>query len=380
MSLDATDVDAGPPPIVTTVSRVRYGRLPNRRRTLGRIATAAAIIAVIAYIPTVLGDRSLFGLKLSNTATLGIGLANLNFALVMVMGAVALNILVGTSGLLSLGHSAFLAIGALAGGLLGIQLGLPFWFVAIGAFTMGAAVGVVAGLPSARVGGLYLLLSTFALNAIVLYGFLRYQVDVFGVAGIIYPLPSIAGYSIADDRDWFYLLVVCAAAVLVVCRNVLRTRLGRAFIAIRDHEAAASASGIDVTMVKLKSFAFTSGIVAFAGVLYAYYLTSATSEIYTLELVIGYFAMIIIGGMGSLLGSVLGAIVWGLFPQILATLSQEVPVSTPVIGGLLGDHREQLNLLIFGVLIIVILIFMPRGLAGVWETVRNATRRWPYRA
>jgi branched-chain amino acid transport system permease protein len=364
---------------VSTPTSVRYGAPSNRRRIAVRIVGWAALVAFLLYLPTIFGDRSLFGIGLSNTATLGIGLANVNFVLVSIMGAVALNLLVGYTGLLSLGHSAFLAIGAMAGGLLGIQAGLPFWLVAIGAFAMGGGVGVVAGLPSMRVGGLYLLLSTFALNAIVLYIFLRYQTDTFGVAGIIYPIPEIAGYEIANDHDWFYLLVVCAAAVLLVSRNLLRTRQGRAFVAIRDHDVAAASCGVDVSITKLKSFAFTSGIVSLAGVLYAYYLTSANAETYTLELVIGYYAMIIIGGMGSLLGAVLGAMLWGFLPPILTTLSQEVPSSTPVVGDLLTDHRDQLNLLIFGLLIIVILIFMPRGLAGVWESVRGQLRKWPYR-
>jgi branched-chain amino acid transport system permease protein len=346
----------------------------------GRLAGTAIGIAVVIYLPTVFADRSFFGHHLSYTDTLGIGISHVNFALIGVMGAVALNLLVGYTGLISMGHSGFLAIGALGSGMLGVELGLPFLLTALVVGLAGAAIGVVAGLPSARVSGLYLLLSTLAMNAIIVYGFLRYQLAHVGSAGFIYPIASVGGLRFDNDRSWYYLLLVCAVVTVVGVRSALSSREGRTFVAVRDHEIAATSVGINVSLAKLKVFALSSFIVSFAGVLYAYYVASASADTYNLGLVIGYYAMIIVGGMGSLAGSVLGAAVWSFFPPFLTMLSQHVSPTAPVVGSLLANQRGNVDTILFGVLIIVLLILRPDGLIGIWRSFRASLARWPYSA
>lgn len=350
---------------LTTSYRQQLRVLPRRVPTwLWLVAAVGALI----YLPTWVQD----------VAPLGIGLGDLDFALVWVMGSVALNLLVGYGGQLSMGHSAFLAIGAFGGGVLGVQAGLPFWLTVLGAGIMGAVCGVVVGLPSLRVRGLYLLLSTLALHFIVLYLFLRYQLDNFGAAGVPFDYPSLLGVTFDSDEKWYFLLLVCAAATILIVRNLLRTREGRALVAVRDSDIAAGAAGVNVSAIKLKAFAFSSFIVSFAGALYAYYLTNASVETYSLELVIGFYAMVIIGGMGSLLGSVLGALLWSFLPPVINTMSDQVDPTTPVLGNLLVENVDQFNVLIFGVVIILILIFKPSGLNGMWQSIRRSVRRWPY--
>jgi branched-chain amino acid transport system permease protein len=131
-------------------------------------------------------------------------------------------------------------------------------------------------------------------------------------------------------------------------------------------------------MVKLKAFAVSSFMVSVAGVLYGYNLGTATSESYTLGFAIDFYAMVIIGGMGSLLGAVLGAIVWQLLPQVLQTLSQSVDPDTPVVGDLLDKYRSHTVSIILGLLIILILMFKPAGLTGIWTAAKHAVTRWPY--
>jgi len=353
----------------------REMRIVRGRAQLGWLAL---LVALLLYLPSILENRAFLNYYFTENQLLGIGLPQVNFALIAIMGAVALNLLVGYTGLLSLGHSAFFAIGAMSGGVLGVQAGLPFIVVVLGAGIFGAVVGTLVGLPSLRLRGLYLLLSTLALHFIVLYLFLRYQLKQFGPAGISFDTASIAGLDLSTDRRWYFLLLVVAALFIVVTRNLLKMREGRAFIAIRDHEVAAAATGVNPAAVKLKAFAVSSFMVSVAGVLYGYTLGTATSESYTLGFAIDFYAMIIIGGMGSLLGAVLGAIVWQLLPQVLQTLSGNIDPGTPVLGDLLAKYQAQTVSIILGVCIILILMFKPAGLNGIWMGAKRAVTRWPY--
>jgi branched-chain amino acid transport system permease protein len=350
-------------------------RIVRGRAQLGWLCL---LIAVLLYLPSVLENRAILNYYLTETQLLGIGLAQVNFALIAIMGAVALNLLVGYTGLLSLGHSAFFAMGAMSGGVLGVQAGLPFIVVVLGAGLFGAGVGTLVGLPSLRLRGLYLLLSTLALHFIALYLFLKYQLGQFGPAGISFDVASLGPLDISSDRRWYFVLLAVAAIFVLVTRNLLKMREGRAFIAIRDHEVAAAATGINPSMVKLKAFAASSFMVSVAGVLYAYNLGTATSESYTLNFAIDFYAMVIIGGMGSLLGAVLGAIVWQLLPQVLQTLSNSVDPGTPVVGSLLDKYQAQTVSIILGFLIILILMFKPAGLTGIWTAAKRSVTRWPY--
>jgi branched-chain amino acid transport system permease protein len=350
-------------------------RLWNSR---GRVAWTVIGIAALLYLPSVLNNRSLFGYGLTDTQLLGIGLPQVNFALIAIAAGIALNLLVGYTGLLSLGHAAFFAVGAIVAGVLGIQHGLPFPLVVVAAGIVGALIGAFVGLPSLRLRGLYLLLSTFALHFIALYVFLEYQNKYFGLSGITYPSASLFGIAIGDDSAWYYLLAAVAAVTLMVSRNLLSMREGRSLIAVRDHDVAAGALGIPVGRQRIKAFAVTSFMTAAVGALYVYYVGTTTSDAFGLDFVIDYFAIIIIGGMGSLLGTVLGALVWTLLPQALATIGTSVHPDTPVFGGLFANYQAQMTAVLLGLLIILIMIFKPGGLNGLWQDIRNSVARWPY--
>jgi branched-chain amino acid transport system permease protein len=329
-----------------------------------RVAFALVLVALLLYLP--------------NVQPLAIGLVQVNLALIAIMAAIALNLLVGFTGLISLGHAAFFAVGALAAALFGTEWGLPFGLVLLAAGCAGAVAGTLVGLPSLRLRGLYLMLATLALHFIVLYVFLRYMLARFGPGGIPYDVPTLGSLAIDSDERWYFLLLALAALTLLAVRNLLRMRAGRAFVAVRDHDVAAAALGMNVAAVRLQAFAASSFIVSVAGALYAYNLGNTTTSNYTLALVVGYFAMILIGGMGSLLGAVLGALVWTLLPQVIDTVSAGVDPSTPVVGSLLDRYQDQLVALILGVLVLVLLRVKPEGLNGIWLSAKRVVTQWPY--
>jgi branched-chain amino acid transport system permease protein len=336
-------------------------------------------VALLILLPQIMTTRSIFGIPLTDAQLLGIGQSQINLVLISIMGAVALNLLVGYTGLISLGHAAFFAVGAAAAGYFGVQLHLPFLLVLLLAGVAGAVVGLLIGLPSLRLKGLYLMLATLALHFVVLYLFLQYQLKFFTPAGISYLPPSIGPININSDGAWYWLLLIFAALLLFGLRNFMRTRQGRSFIAVRDHDIAAASLGMNVPMVRLRAFAVSSFIVAVVGALFAYNIGNVADGSFTLDFVIGYFAMIIIGGMGSTTGAVFGAILWVLLPQVLQTASVQVSPDTPFIGPILSTYQGQIVSIILGILIILILRFKPGGLNGYWQALKGMVQQWPYR-
>ena len=361
----ATDADATEP-----VARSR-----SWRRGVSTVVGGAAVVALLWIVPQVLDDRLFVNYYFSNNQLLGISLTQVNLALVAVLGALALNLLVGTTGLVSLGHAAFFAVGTAAAALGGLEWGLPFPLTLLFAGLVGAAVGVLVGLPSLRLQGLYLMLATLALHYIAIYLFQKYQLSHFSPSGISFDTPSFFGWMVDTDSRWYWVLVVIVALTIVGIEGVKRSRTGRALIASRDHEVAAASVGMNVSRVRLTSFATSAFIVSVAGAAYAYLLGHVTSSGFGLSLVIGYFAMIILGGMGSTLGAVLGALVWTLFPAVLQTLTSGVDPATPVVGEAFTTYQSQAVSVIMGIAIILMLRFRPDGLAGLWTAFSGFVAR-----
>jgi branched-chain amino acid transport system permease protein len=339
----------------------------------------AIAVAVLCYLPVVLTDRAIFGVRLSNMQLLNLGLTQINLMLIAMLGALSLNYLTGCAGLISIGHAAFYAVGAIAGAMTGTQLGWPFPLVLVAAALAGALAGVVAGLPSLRVRGLYFVLSTLAMHFIVVFLMSEYQYKFFDVVGIPFNEPALGPWAIDTPIRWYFFLLPLVILVYIGLRNTLRSREGRALLAMRDHELAATAAGIDVRILRLKAFAFSSAIAAMAGALYAYYLTNVTAEFFNINFAIQFIAMIIIGGMGSLAGSLVGAAVWLLLPAIITGVVTQMGASAGIVGKLMTESKPQLVNLTFGLLVILLLIFAPGGFAGVGRQLKNllSTRRQP---
>jgi branched-chain amino acid transport system permease protein len=350
-------------------------------QTLSSTLSAAALrrrwgwrllaIAFLGYLPVVLTERAAFGVALSNMQLLNLGLTQINLMIIAMLGALSLNYLTGCAGLISIGHAAFYATGAMTAAITGSQWGWPFPLVLLSAAAMGSLVGVLAGLPSLRVRGLYFVLSTLAVHYVVVYVFLEYQFKFFDVVGVPYPAAALGPLALNTPMRWYFFLVPLLALVYLGLRNSLNNREGRVMMAMRDHELAATSVGVDVRILRLKAFGLSSAIASMAGAVYAYYLSNVTSEAFGIQFAIQFIAMIIIGGMGSLPGSLVGAALWLLLPSVITGFASQATGATGIVRLLLVEHRAQLVQLIFGVLVILLLIFAPGGFAGISRQIRD---------
>ncbi len=291
------------------------------------------------------------------------------------IAAAGLNIMTGYTGLISLGHAAFMGVGCYTAAWLAKQ-GLPFFVTLPAAGLMAAALGIIVGLPSLRIKGLYLAVATLATQFLLVYVFREWESVTGGVRGVNVPNASLFGFELLNDHRMYFLIVPVAALMLVGARNLFRTRVGRAFIAIRDKDISAEVLGIDLLHYKLASFAIGSFYAGVAGALLGYFYRAMTPEYFTLQLSIFYLAAIIVGGLGSMLGTILGAVFMTLVPELLrgvvAIIAQWAPRATEVL-----SPAQQV---VFGILIMGFLVFEPHGLLEVWRRVRRTFHLWPFRA
>ena len=305
-------------------------------------------------------------------------LSIVNLVSIAVVGALGLNILVGYTGQISIGHGAFMSVGAYTAANFAVRLGAPFWIALPAGGLMAALVGAIVGIPSLRIKGLYLAIATLAGQLIIEWTINHVTIISGGVqASIEVPRPDLFGYTIATQRQMYFFLLVFVVLAIVGTLNLVRSRIGRAFIAIRDQDIAAEIIGINIFRYKLLAFAISSFYAGVTGVLYTYYLGIANYEQFQITVSIDYLAMIIIGGLGSVLGSIFGAIFVTLLP-IVIRLGMEA------FGGLFFSPAAVLNiipnlrLILFGALIIFFLVVEPEGLNRLWRNVRSYFRFWPF--
>jgi len=294
--------------------------------------------------------------------------------LIAAIGAVGLNILTGFTGQISLGQGAFLGVGAYTSAYITAKLGLSFWVGVPAAGLVTAMAGMVFGIPSLRLKGLYLAIATLASQFILEWIFLRWESVTGGSYGIVIPRPSLGGYVFESDRSYYYIVLLIAAAMVLFAANLMRTRTGRAFMAVRDHYISAEIMGINLFKYRILSFAISSFYAGVAGALYGHSLRFVSSEQFNIEVSIVYLAMIIIGGLGSILGSIYGAVFMILLPKLLTIVTAKIAVSIPGIAELATAMEQG----IFGVIIIVFLIFEPDGLAHRWKMVKAYWKLYPF--
>jgi branched-chain amino acid transport system permease protein len=292
------------------------------------------------------------------------------------IAAIGLNILIGFTGQISLGHGAFFGVGAYAAAILATVAGFPFYAAVLCAGLITAVVGMIFGIPSLRLKHLYLTIATLAGQFIIQYLFLHWESLTKGPVGIFVPPAKIFGLSLGGDHSFFYVVFISFVLMTWVAVNLIRTRFGRAFIAIRDNDRAAEGMGIPIFRYKLLSFAISSFYAGFAGALWAYYIGSITPEPFTLSLSVEFVAMIIIGGLGSIPGSVFGAVLITVLNEILSGAAKFFMN----LGGMsdLALTIAPLREFIFGLTIVLFIIFEPKGLAEVWRIVRSSFRLWPF--
>jgi branched-chain amino acid transport system permease protein len=331
-----------------------------------RIAIVALLVVAFVVVPLV-GDQYWLS-------------AIITPFLIAALAALGLNILTGYAGQLSLGTAAFMAIGAFMA--YNAMLRIPHMPV-LGAFAIGglcaAAVGFVFGLPSLRIKGLYLAVATLACQFFVLW--LINRVGWFSnhsSSGVITSQRMvILGYEFVSPASKYLLTLSVVTVMALAAKNLMRSETGRAFMAVRDMDVAAAVIGIPMMKTKLLAFAISSFYCGVAGALYAFcYLGTVEPEAFTLDLSFRVLFMIIIGGVGSILGSFLGAAFITLFPILLNFASKAMET----LLGIEMAHATVSNTeaIIFGALIIFFLIVEPAGLARLWQITKEKLRLWPF--
>jgi branched-chain amino acid transport system permease protein len=302
-----------------------------------------------------------------------------NLMLLACIGAIGLNILVGYTGQVSLGHGAFMMVGSYTAALVTVRLGLPFWLGLPAGGAVAALVGAFFGIPSLRIKGLYLAIATLAGQFIIEWVINHSTWISGGVQSTIYvPTPTFLGLEINSEYRRFYMVLPVAIIAYVAAMNLVRSRVGRAFIAIRDRDVAAEIIGVDIFRYKLLAFAVSSFYAGVAGALWTYYLKIANYEHFTLATSVSYLAMIIIGGLGSVLGSVFGAVFITLLPIVLVYVVEGGAALFGFHYASIADFLANLRLIIFGALIILFLAIEPEGLFRMWGNVKRYFRLWPY--
>ena len=301
-----------------------------------------------------------------------------NLVLIAIVGALGLNILVGYTGQISIGAGAFMSVGAYTAANLVVHLHAPFWIALPAGGLMAALIGAIVGIPSLRIKGIYLAIATLAAQLIIEWTINHVQWISGGVqASITVPRPSVFGVKLVSERQIYCFLMFFVVLAIVATLNLVRSRIGRAFIAIRDQDIAAEIIGINIFKYKLYAFAISSFYAGVAGALESYYLGIANYEQFQIDVSIDYLAMVIIGGLGSVLGSVFGAIFVTLLPIATRWFLE-------ASGGIFFAQADMLNvipnlrLVIFGGLIIFFLVVEPEGLNRLWRNIRNYFRVWPF--
>lgn len=297
-----------------------------------------------------------------------------NLIFIAIIGATGLNILTGITGLISLGQGAFIGVGAYAAGYISNQYGLNFLIVIPLSGFVAAMVGMVFGIPSLRLKGLYLSIATLAAQFILEFVFIRAESITGGVIGLSLDYATFFNISLDSDFKFYFLGLIMTIILVIAAKNIIRTKTGRAFLSVRDNYIAAEAMGINIFKYKIISFGVSSFYAGVAGALWAYYLTIITPEHFNIGVSIQYLSMIIIGGLGKLLGSIFGAVFIILLPEVLRGATDLFASSYPFLTQAFAAIREGA----FGLVIILFLLFEPEGLVRRWNLIKAYFKLWPF--
>jgi len=304
-----------------------------------------------------------------------------NYMAINVIVAIGLNILVGYTGQISLGHSGFFAIGAYGTLVLMAKVGLPFVLALPAAALATAVFGFLIGLPALRLEGPYLSIATlgFGLTITRIIG----RIEFFGGRqGLHAPELTIGPWHLNTDRDFYYLLITLTVILTVAARNIIKTKVGRAFIAIRDADIAAETMGVNLMYYKTLAFAVSAFYTGLAGGLYAFVLRFIEPELFGLLMSILFLAMVVVGGLGSVFGAIAGACLLSWMDLELRNI-----LSIPYVGVWLEALSKSyfsitgvsnIQFILYGLIMVLIMLFEPLGLYGFWIRTKIYWRTWPF--
>jgi len=295
---------------------------------------------------------------------------------IILVAVLGLHITTGLCGQINLGQAAFMAVGAYTSAILTNALGGEWFLLALPCSgIMAGIVGMVFGAPSLRIKEFYLAMATLAAQFIIIYMIVHMDFLTNGAMGLSVPFANIGGFVFDTDFKIYYLVMAVTVMMGLFALNITRTRVGRAFVAIRDNDLAAEVMGVNLYTYKLLGFFIGCFFAGIAGSLSAHYLTFIGFEQFTLHHSVWYLGMIIIGGMGSPVGAVMGTV----FVRILDVLTDYIaPILSATFPFLPMNIVFSVRVILFAVVIIVFLVYEPRGLAHRWNIFKASYRLWPY--
>ena len=302
----------------------------------------------------------------------------INMLGIAMIAAQGLNLLIGFAGQISLGTSAFMAVGAYSAALLTVHAGFPFWLSIPCAAVISGLVGIIFGAPSLRIKGFYLAMATLAAQIIIPWLIVNVRTDLTGgSSAMLIPAPKLGNMTFNSQQGMFYIIMPMVCLTIFLVTNTVRSRMGRAFLAVRDNDLAAEMMGISLLRYKLLAFFMSSLFAGLAGSLWAFWMRAISPDQFNLVESIWFLGMIIVGGMGSVVG-VAFAVVFIKFFDIAITLFS--PSLTSFMSPQLAqDVAAGLSPVVFGSLILIFLILEPRGLAHRWEISKSYFRLWPFK-
>lgn len=334
-----------------------YGQDMAILRTGSQWRNLIALLVVLFACPLVVSERAL-------TVMTMIGIA-----LISVYG---LNILTGYCGQISIGHVGFMAVGAYASAILTAKLGWPFWVALPCAALAAGLAGLVFGLPSLKIRGFYLIMATISAHFIIVWLVLHLRDLTGGPDGMPVPKPQLGSFVFNSKESYYYLVLVVTCIATYGAVNIARTRAGRAFVAIRDNDLAAEVMGINLWSYKLQAFFIGCLYAGAAGSLLVHYFGFASIDQFPFIDSVWYLGMLIVGGMGSISGAILGAVSLKLLDEFVTAVG---PALSAVVA---AQAAASLALVSRGLIIILFLIFEPRGLEHRWEIIKSYFRLWPF--
>jgi len=317
----------------------------------------------------------------------------IDISLVFIYGLCGLSLMVlaGYTGLVSLGHAAFLGIGAYAHVFLYQDLGLPWLLAMVLAAAITAGVGIVVGLPALRMTGIYLTIATLAFALIIQEVLTHWEFVTNGLKGKAVNKPDIFGLTIDSDLGFYFLCLIFLAGGLWLTRNLLRMPTGRAWVAIRDSEIAAQSMGVNLALYKTMAFAYSAALMGIAGALFAHQIRFLAPDIFTVLLSIQFLLMVVVGGLGSLHGAIFGAIFVAMLPVMISEARDAVPLWFGAAFSLFGKDAGDAVFLavdrfvkqpglepgIFGLILVLFILFEPLGIYGRWMKIKTYFSLFP---
>ena len=319
-------------------------------------------LLILVFLPSLIGSR-----------LLGV----VNVIGIILIAVVGLQIPIGYAGQINLGQSAFMGMGAFVAASLAINFDLPIWVTIPCGGLGGAFLGAIFALPVMRIKGFYLALTTMTAQVIFPILIMQLPDKLFGGAiGLRIEPGTFLGITFNTDRSLYYLNMTVAAIMIFFAFNLVRSRTGRAFTAIRDNDIAAEMIGINISFYKTLAFFIGAFFAGVAGGLWAYYIRFIGADQFTLYFSIWYVSMLIVGGLGSILGAILGTVFLRSLQEIMTYLGPFLVKVFPQMGGS-EIWFAGMNILL-GVVIVLFLIFEPRGLAHRWAILKTSYRIWPF--